>query len=176
MVLYGSSFINLIFAFRGLAAALAHVGSHCVTGIALSPVDATFPLLSFPSLLWPLRESTTDERNPLKFCNGCVLKNLKAGVNHSLCEESRDHHRCHALVKNTAIDNLLHIHRVLEADLTTTEENCEQIRQVLPAMIRLFITFPRAVIFMHMVPLGGTFLVVFDQDVYSLDMLSCFPG
>jgi hypothetical protein len=41
MVLYGSSFINLIFAPRGLAAALAHVGPHCVTGIALPPVDAT---------------------------------------------------------------------------------------------------------------------------------------
>jgi hypothetical protein len=41
MVLYGSSFINLIFAFRGLATALAHVGPHCVTGIALPPVDAT---------------------------------------------------------------------------------------------------------------------------------------
>jgi hypothetical protein len=41
MVLYGSSFINLIFASRELAAALAHVGSHCVTGIALPPVDAT---------------------------------------------------------------------------------------------------------------------------------------
>jgi hypothetical protein len=41
MVLYGSSFINLIFGFRELAAVLAHVGSHCVTGIALPPVDAT---------------------------------------------------------------------------------------------------------------------------------------
>jgi hypothetical protein len=41
MVLYGSSFINLIFAPRGLAAALAHVGPHRVTGIALPPVDAT---------------------------------------------------------------------------------------------------------------------------------------
>jgi hypothetical protein len=41
MVLYGSSFINLIFASRGLAAALAHVGPHRVTGIALPPVDAT---------------------------------------------------------------------------------------------------------------------------------------
>jgi hypothetical protein len=43
---------------RGLAAALAHVGPHCVTGIALSPVDATSFLLSS---LWPLRESTRDE-------------------------------------------------------------------------------------------------------------------
>jgi hypothetical protein len=42
MILYGSSFINLIFAFREVATALAHVGSHCVTGIALPPVDATF--------------------------------------------------------------------------------------------------------------------------------------
>jgi hypothetical protein len=73
-------------------------------------------------------------------------------------EESRDHYRRHELVVNTAIDNLLHSHRVLEADLTTTEENCEQICQLRPAMIRLFITFLRAVIFMHMVPLGGTFL------------------
>jgi hypothetical protein len=45
MVLYGSSFINLIFAPRGLAAALAHVGPHRVTGIALPPVDATFGVL-----------------------------------------------------------------------------------------------------------------------------------
>jgi hypothetical protein len=42
MVLYGSSFINLIFGSWGLAAVLAHVGSHRVTGIALPPVDATF--------------------------------------------------------------------------------------------------------------------------------------
>jgi hypothetical protein len=41
MVLYGSSFINLIFGFRGLTAALAHVDPHCVAGIALPPVDAT---------------------------------------------------------------------------------------------------------------------------------------
>jgi hypothetical protein len=41
MVLYGSSVIKLIFGFRELAAALAHVGSHRVTGIALPPVDAT---------------------------------------------------------------------------------------------------------------------------------------
>jgi hypothetical protein len=97
MVLYGSSFINLIFAFRGLATALAHVGSHCVTGIALPPVDATSVfqcssgckrenagkqtvashnvstvslvlqclhstrLVCLSSLLWTLRESTTDQ-------------------------------------------------------------------------------------------------------------------
>jgi hypothetical protein len=66
MVLYGSSFINLIFAFRGLAAALAHAGSHCVTGIALSPVDATSLFFSFLSLLWPLRESTKDYRKQLQ--------------------------------------------------------------------------------------------------------------
>jgi hypothetical protein len=42
MVLYGSSFINLIFVFRGLATAVAHVGPHCVTGIVLAPIDATF--------------------------------------------------------------------------------------------------------------------------------------
>ena len=35
-----ASYINLIFAPRGLAAVLAHVGSYCVTGIALPPVDA----------------------------------------------------------------------------------------------------------------------------------------
>jgi hypothetical protein len=39
--LYVASFINLIFVSRELAAVLAHAGSHCVTGIALSPVDAT---------------------------------------------------------------------------------------------------------------------------------------
>jgi hypothetical protein len=50
MVLYGSFFINLIFAFRGLAAALAHAGSHCVTGIALSPADATSLFFSIVAL------------------------------------------------------------------------------------------------------------------------------
>ncbi|KAF8243862.1 hypothetical protein K440DRAFT_611332 [Wilcoxina mikolae CBS 423.85] len=39
------------------AAVLAHAGSHCVTGIALPPVDAK--LLSL--LLWPLRERTRKE-------------------------------------------------------------------------------------------------------------------
>ena len=33
--------INLIFASRELTAVLAHVGTHCVTGIVLPPVDAT---------------------------------------------------------------------------------------------------------------------------------------
>ncbi|KAF8249113.1 hypothetical protein K440DRAFT_622493, partial [Wilcoxina mikolae CBS 423.85] len=42
MSLYVASFINLIFESWELTAVLAHVGSHCVTGIALPPVDATF--------------------------------------------------------------------------------------------------------------------------------------
>jgi len=50
MSLYVASNINLIFVSRELAAVLAHVGSHCVTGIALPPVDATFLSLS----LWLL--------------------------------------------------------------------------------------------------------------------------
>jgi hypothetical protein len=56
MVLYGSSFINLIFAPRGLVAALAHVGLHCVAGIALPPVDAT--VLLFFIVLLAAREGT----------------------------------------------------------------------------------------------------------------------
>ncbi|KAA8892534.1 hypothetical protein FN846DRAFT_915377 [Sphaerosporella brunnea] len=64
MVLYGSSFINLIFALRGLAAALAHVGLYCVTGIALPPVDATTTGFFFIVLL-ALRATEGVNRGPL---------------------------------------------------------------------------------------------------------------
>jgi hypothetical protein len=43
-VLFEPSYINLIFEPRESASVLAHVDTHCVTGIVLPPVDATFSL------------------------------------------------------------------------------------------------------------------------------------
>jgi hypothetical protein len=39
-VLFEPSYINLIFELRESASVLAHVDTHCVTGIVLPPVDA----------------------------------------------------------------------------------------------------------------------------------------
>lgn len=46
--------INLIFGSRGTTAGLAYVDPHCVTGIALPPVDASN--LCFSLSFWPLCE------------------------------------------------------------------------------------------------------------------------
>ncbi|KAI5816134.1 hypothetical protein BZA77DRAFT_313707 [Pyronema omphalodes] len=53
-VLFEPSYINLIFEPRELASVLAHVDTHCVTGIVLPPVDAT--ILFLICYLWEASE------------------------------------------------------------------------------------------------------------------------
>ena len=50
--------IILIFVPGDLTAELAHVSSHCVTGITLPPVDATLFFIGIPALCWDLKKKS----------------------------------------------------------------------------------------------------------------------